>query len=437
MGFLDSLKNFAAAMRNDSFGAKSSFKSWLAEAHLTYEQRKRMASRIGLAHRLVWVVPQDALAKGWRCDSDSGQDISRDEDNYFCIEQKLLYAYGGARQNGGGWLWLVTGDGDEESELLPGSKVLAIHDLTMSEVTAVSMQADPRSLQWGKPDFWSIQVSRDNLSFYKGKVHHSRLVYIPGAPVTRDTHKEKVGYDLSYLQLYRRALEDLEEGWSSSGQMLQRLAMFWVRLREGAPMAAAEGNEYQDVDTGLGTKMSLLKDSMGKSGIMVLLGDDEIGWTAPPVSGVSELTTTQAERISAVEGISLSKILGQAPGGLSTDDASGKRNYYDLIERERRTKLTAALLKVYEALYGVDHSRRIEWPPLETASELERAQTSLALAQRDQILITMGQVSLEESRARYADGEESANFSFSESDMDLEQLDENMQMPMDLVDGAA
>jgi len=391
MGAWENITNFAARLRNDSYSLKTTFEGLLAVTPFNYQKRKAVASRIGLAHRLVWVVPQDALAKGWCTNSDSGKDISRKEDDYFEIETKLLYAYGCARQNGGGWLWVVTGEDDEEEPLIPGaSKILAIHDLTMGEVTAFSMQSDPRSDQWGEPDFWTIAVSRNGMSFQASKVHHSRLIYIPGAPVTRDTVKEKIGYDLSYLNLYLCIIEDIQAGWSSTGDLVNRLSMPWIRLKNGLGITSAETNEMQAEAESMAAKMTLLKENMGKNGLMVLLGEDEIGWTGPTVGGVKEVISTIYERIASVEGIPLSRLFGQAPGGLSTDDAAGARSYADLIERERRTKLSPALLRLYEMIYGEDNSRQIVWPKLEHLTALEVVQAELLSAQKDQLLFSMG-----------------------------------------------
>jgi len=391
MGAWEHITNFAARLRNDSYSLKTTFEGLLAVTPFNYQKRKAVAARIGLAHRLVWVVPQDALAKGWCTNSDSGKDISRKEDDYFEIETKLLYAYGCARQNGGGWLWVVTGEDDEEEPLIPGSsKILAIHDLTMGEVTAFSMQSDPRSDQWGEPDFWTIAVSRNGMSFQASKVHHSRLIYIPGAPVTRDTVKEKIGYDLSYLNLYLCIIEDIQAGWSSTGDLVNRLSMPWIRLKNGLGITSAETNEMQAEAESMAAKMTLLKENMGKNGLMVLLGEDEIGWTGPTVGGVKEVISTIYERIASVEGIPLSRLFGQAPGGLSTDDAAGARSYADLIERERRTKLSPALLRLYEMIYGEDNSRQIVWPKLEHLTALEVVQAELLSAQKDQLLFSMG-----------------------------------------------
>jgi len=391
MGIYNSVVGLVHRLRTDSLSIKGNWDSLLSIKPYGYEKRKIVASRVGLAHRLVWVVPQDALAKGWCTNSDSGNDISRKEDDYFEIETKLLYAYGCARQNGGGWLWVVTGDGDEAEPLVPGSKkILAVHDLTMGEVTALSMQSDPRSDQWGKPDFWTISVARNGMCFQANKVHHSRLIYIPGAPATRDTVKEKIGYDLSYLNLYLCIIEDIQAGWSSTGDLVNRISMPWIRLKNGLGITSAETNELQAEAESMAAKMTLLKENMGKNGLMVLLGEDEIGWTGPTIGGVKEVISTIYERVASVEGIPLSRLFGQAPGGLSTDDAAGARSYADLIERERRTKLSPALLRLYEMIYGEDNSRQIVWPKLEHLTLLEVAQAELLSAQKDQLLFSMG-----------------------------------------------
>jgi hypothetical protein len=204
------------------------------------------------------------------------------------------------------------------------------------------------------------------------------------------------GYDLSVLDVYRSAIEGIERGWGSAATLIDRLSMPMVRL---ASTASAAGDK-----DGFLARMAHLARAMSTQGIMLLFGSDELSWTGPSISGYGELLRALAERCSVPEGIPLSRLLGQSPGGLSTDDGAGARTYYDLIERHRRTVLRVALLELYGILRG-PADREIVWPSTVMSSDLERGQLSLTYAQRDEVLIRSGVIADAEARERLRDGE--------------------------------
>jgi len=70
----------------------------------------------------------------------------------------------------------------------------------------------------------------------------------------------------------------------------------------------------------------------------------------------------------------LSRLVGQPPAGLSTDDAAGQRTYQDFIARRQRTHLTPILRALYDVALG-PAPRDIYWPPLDTPTDREAAET--------------------------------------------------------------
>ena len=412
-------------VRNDVFSSDG-VGSLLPRGWLSSETRKRWVSENGLAHRVVWVIPQDVLSEKWTCNSQYGKDISELEDQEFNLHEKLFMALGEARQDGGAWLYLAA-DGDPEMPLVNGiTKVNAIHDLTFDEVTVLSVSSDENSKNFGRPLFLSINCSRSGVTMSKRKVHYSRFVYIPGAPISRSARREKMGYDLSYLDLYRDALEGLDSSWRSMARLAERLSMPWLKVKGAIDAKAADENELSASGDGFAEAIALFKEGMSSNKLMVSVNDDEIAWVGPNTSGSRDLITIQAERMSAPEGVPLSRLLGQAPAGLSTDDASGNRTYNDLKQRVRTNILTPVLLSVYEKLYGPDNTRKIIWPPLEKLTAMEEAQVSNLRAQRDGSLIMSGVIKERESRARFEGSTEISEPVLSGELEEEEAMDENI-----------
>lgn len=368
---------------------------------LSPEDRHYRTSRVGLYHRVVWAIPEDAIGDGWATVSGDGADLTAQIDKDLGVEWALLEARASARQDRGAWLWPVTSDKDWSTPLGPGPhEVKALHVLTADEVTVDDLERDPESKKWSRPLYVRIQAQRDDVYWNAPRVHTSRLIYMPGAPATANQQTPTKGYDLSVLELYRAAIDDYENGVANVGRLLSRLPMPWVKLKGAQAVAGGSDPDYE-------ASLQLLRDGMeGGAGLMVLLGEDEVGWSGPTLTGLRDAVNVLAERVGLVEGVPLSRLLGQAPGGLSTDDASGNRAYNAVLARERRMILEPVLLELYDFVLGPDANRKISWPPLDKPTALEAAQISETNARRDAALIAALAIGPDESRARFEGGEE-------------------------------
>jgi len=355
-------------------------------------------TRSGIAHRVVWGPPEDALAHGWRTVAgDDVKDITEKLDSELSLQEIAIDALGAARIDGGAYVWPVT-DGDEWSEPIDLSQphsITAVHVIEKDEMSPRSWDLDPGSPSFGLPTTWSVTLMRGSQSMHE-VVHTSRLAYVPGSQATQKQRADNDGFGVSTLGLYLAALDDLERAWSSSATLVSRLSIWWVRIKGAA--AVATGSE-EDVLT---TRLGQIKRFVSTRSLVPLFNDDEMGWSGPTVSGIRDLVNALAERASAVEGIPLSRLFGTPPGGLSTDDAAGQRSYGALLSRIRESKITPALLFIYAVAMGSDASRRIEWPQLDKPTAKEAAEVSLLNAQRDAVLVTqIGAVTDDEVRARF------------------------------------
>lgn len=399
MNFDEYLIEAAHAMRNDAATwDRDDVIQNLKNGRYGSQSAQVLASCTGLGHRIAWSVPQDAVAPGWEVvgtDSEEAKGLNQD----MRLASQLVTAGGSSRIGYGAWIWPVV-DGEDWGEPLGDGphEVSAVHVLDDDEVTVLEVENDPTSQAWGRPIRVNIHPSRDGLTYSAQGVHASRLIYIPGAAKRPGWTSRKRGYDLSILELYRAAILGYQGSSTSVSRLSERLSMAWVRLKNGqAAMAGKDGGTG-----GVQAKLKLLKESMRSAGLYVLLGEDDAGWSGPSLSGIRDASNILAEAVSAVEGIPLSKLVGQAPGGLTTDDEAGRRNYNSALERWRRRSLDDALLRFYDIALGPDPSRRIKWHPFDTPKASEYATTSEALARRDVLLYQAGLIEAVEVRARLA-----------------------------------
>jgi phage-related protein (TIGR01555 family) len=408
------LNELGAAAR----GLWSTAVSWLSN-----RKRDDLLTVSGLAHRIVWSVPEDALAEGWTTAGDDAEDLD-DLDDALRLEDRMLTAAGAARADGGAYLWvIVRGEEDFTQPLGEGPHdIAAVHVVECDELVVESYVVDLESPDYTHPEYAYVTMTRDGLTTPTERVHGSRLIYVPGMRSLPSQRTRRTDCDLSALQVYYPAIRDMEESWASGAVLVKRLSMPQLKVVDTSRAASDEA--------GWLSRLRLFARSMSTKGLMVIMGTDELTWNGPSVAGYSELLRSLAERLSAVEGIPITRLLGQAPAGMTSDDASGARTYYDLIERYRRTVLRPAILQVYRIARG-DSKRAIVWPSLEKPSRLQRAAMSLQLAQRDAVLVQLGAIADAESRARFTDDGEVDDPVLDEVyDVEPLDLDETAPMPM-------
>jgi hypothetical protein len=103
----------------------------------------------------------------------------------------------------------------------------------------------------------------------------------------------------------------------------------------------------------------------------------------------------------------VTKLFGQAPGGLSTDDASAMRNWSARVGSYQRHALTPATNKLLKTILlstqgptrGVEpESWMVKWAPYEIPSEAEEAATLKTKSEALAILVANGAISPDEMR---------------------------------------
>lgn len=333
-------------------------------------------SSTGLGRRLTWGVAGDVLSRGW-----STEEGAEELEQALGLRAILTTGYATARQYGGANVFMVTRDGLPLSEPLPPGphEILALHVMTARDARVRTYETDPRSPRWGKPLLWDVQPVRPGVSVRSMTVHASRMAYIPGLTRSPSQTPKRAGYDLSALDAYWPAIRNLELAVETATRGAIELSTRWVRLKESMhALGADQGPEADE-------RLAVFQASMSMANLGVLFGDDETGRDNVTLSGLrTEVIVGAYEAVSSVEGIPLTALIGMAPAGLSTDDASGQRTYNRALESIRETRLTPALSKILEVATGA--VPQITWDPLveESAADLAALATSF-IAEPDEL----------------------------------------------------
>lgn len=367
-------------------------------AWLSAEEIDWLVVTDGLARRLVYGPVEDALGRGWRTDTPDDRDATREIDGRLDLERRVSEALASARQYGGAWVWPVTDDDADLSEPLPSGEhaISAVHVVDQREARPFRWDQSTRSGRFTRPEVLDVSLRREDVTAHVGLVHASRLIYVPGLPLSRSQHSppQRRGYDLAVPQAYWEALRDLLLSHGSAAGLVVEKSMPWVRLARRGAGDAAGRSSFRD-------NMGLWARMRSSWGVTVLGDGDEVGRLDAQLSGVRDVLLAGYERISAIEGIPLSALIGSPPAGLSTDDAAGRRSYSRLIGRMRRLTVDPVLRRIYEIELGPAR-REIVWPPVDPPTEAEALAGHKARAEVAQILTAIGAYTGEEVREQFA-----------------------------------
>jgi hypothetical protein len=356
-----------------------------------------------LMGRVVSVIPREALAGGWKTSEAGAVDVTSRCDKRLKLLGVLSQAAMMARQWGGTYAWMVPDRAagsvtDLLKPIRPGP-LAAIHPLAGRECIPLTWDVDPRSATFTKPLTFQIAISRPGCAVAGFVVHRSHLAYLPGIPISPTAMGNPLlGYDLSAIQAYWDVVRDTEIGRRAMATGLVEQSMLHLQMRGGQAMLAA------DEDDEVAARLALFDQSRSTRGAAVTVGEDTINRLEAPMSGMADCFRVLAEAMAAVEGIPLTRLLGQTPGGLSTDDMAGRRAWASLMT-VIRAQYADWLEQVYAVEYG-EGDRDVVWPDVDPPTMAERATTSSTLAARDAALIAAGVITPDEARSRLTGDEE-------------------------------
>lgn len=379
-----------------------------------------MVIGVPLAHRLMYGVARDALGQPWSVQIGEEAEVTKEFDAEHSIRQVLAYALGVARHKGGAHILPMTNAADLKKPMDDGEHTItAFHVLSAEDATPLTWETDIQSPRWGKPRTWSVTARRQGMSVPAFEIHWSRMVYIPGAKIAPDANRYRRGYDVAVADLYWPKLRNLEAALHAATKNATENGQPWIKLKSGMGALAGDGS------SSVAGRLMLYLQKLSSMNLKVLTNDDEHGRDGVPLSGVrSEVLIGAYEAIASVEGIPLTRLLGMPPAGLTADDEAGRASYHALLDGWRSDILTPALLRIYDIAFGVA-DRSVVWAPLGQPTALEVAQADKTSAERDAVLVTVGAVSAEEVRTRYA-GAEPLPFPVLESIADVVPTEEEI-----------
>lgn len=339
----------------------------------------------GLPARIVDLPADTALSRGIEIEGDEKDDI-RGELERLNANNVFADACRWSRLSGGSAIVLLTDTGTL-SEPLPETfgriEQLRVFDLADIAVAPGGYYSDATQANYGQPELYRVNVNTGTATGYF-EVHESRVLPIPGAPMSRRGYRTVPWQGRSAVNRSYKAVRRYTE---SLGWALRILERKQQPVHKMAGLADMIQNGLEDV---VRKRIDLVDQTRGILNGVAVDSEDDYTIIDLTVAGIKDLVNEFQVAISAETGIPVTLLFGRSASGLNATGENDLEGFYDLCEGIQRTQLQPAL----ERLIGMIQRQTsytglrpemwsIAWPSLWTPTEAQQAEIELKRAQAE------------------------------------------------------
>lgn len=322
---------------------------------------------------------------------------------------KLREAWQKSRAYGGAGVVLGIDDGTSDPALpVREGAIKAIRFLNVfdsSELRPASYYEDPSADKFGEVETYRIHP-QGLTARTSTLVHETRVLRFEGPRVSRRVDALTQGWGDSVAVRILEVLSDFGMAWGGAGHLVQDFSQAIFAIR-GLTELLSEGKE--DV-----VRKRLEAIEMGRSMVRAVLidagdegstGGETYERKVTPLTGLPDMLTQMNLRLSAAADMPLSRLFGQANGGLGSDDKAGATWWTERIEGLQEEVLLEPVTRLVRLLMlakggptkGAEPKNwSIVFRPLRQLDPVQEADRRLKLAQADAAYVQVGVLSQEE-----------------------------------------
>lgn len=373
--------------------------------YLDDETLGRLYELDGMAARIVDAVPKHAMRHPPRfacADTAVTAAVNaRLEDLGAWAAMQEAWAW--ARLYGGAAVVVGADDGRETQLPIDMKGLRAVRFL----VTADRRDLQPRhwyenkaDRQYGTPSVYSL-LRQGGVSSDYAPVHATRVLRFPGVPTTKRRRQELQGWDDSVLQRVHVELQAVRSAFAGAGNLIQEASVVTVGVKGLMGLMASDPTDilktrFDVMQRMFGIGRWLMHDADGET-----VSRLEVG----ALTGVVDVMDRFVNFLSAVSGIPVTVLMGQAPAGLNATGEADMENWYDEVGAERTRVLQPRAEQLVRMLLrssdgptkGIEpEGWRLDMPPLRQATAAQKSDERAKQATTDAIYIDKGVLTPEE-----------------------------------------
>lgn len=378
--------------------------------HLTEVELSELYSGDGLARRIC-ELPANEQTRKWISvtsddDAETGKKVlqSLQELNaQAAVREAIVWA----RLYGGAVIILGADDGRRPFEPLKENRLRSLNWLTVLDRHALEVKSTydhPGRAKHGQAEVYEILSSSTvsaSIPVEDRLIHESRVLRFDGPLTSRLRRMANQGWNDSVFTAIYAQLRDVGSAYGGIAHLLNDFSQAVFKIKGLADLM--ERGESKVVLA----RLQALDLARSVVRAVAIDEDEDFERKATPTGGLPELADRIVSMLSAVTGIPVTLLMGQAPSGLNATGDSDIRLFYDNISAQQESALRPRLEKLLRYLFlakqgpagGREPSNwSFAFNPLSQLTELEQAGLRNKQAQTDQVYISEGVVAAEEVR---------------------------------------
>jgi phage-related protein (TIGR01555 family) len=354
-----------------------------------------------LAARIIEMPPTDAYRRGYDLklgDKAISEKVHAALED-LCLNEKLVEAGQKEREAGGAALFPVldgaVGDLSEPLEIVRGEssigKVLALHLLEPRELVPISWYTTLADRKFRQPELYRFTPLLAGMggAAEQLEIHESRLIIYPGLKFTaQQLYGQRLGWGDNVLTRVSEVISDFGLSWGSAASILHDFSQGVITLDQLDDILKEKDGEAR-------LKRRLRAADMTRSALraMVLAKGDTYNRSSSSVAGLAELLQQFMTLVAAAADMSVVRLFGISPAGMNATGQSDIELTDDRTigkQAEYRRATEHAIRLVLNSSEGPTSGKEpdvwsLEWRPLRSPSEKERAETRKTIAETDKI----------------------------------------------------
>jgi phage-related protein (TIGR01555 family) len=192
-------------------------------------------------------------------------------------------------------------------------------------VSQTELYTNPGDPKFNTPERYTITP----INGQPFRIHESRILRADGVPTPERAQLQSLGWGDSVLTALWTALKNVGSADGYSIGILRDFVQGVMQIENLAQLIGA-GRE-----TDLITRLNLIDMSRSILNTIILDKTENYSRISASVAGLPELLDRHREALAAAAEMPVTLLFGRSPSGLSTDDRSGERNWYDKIAGEQ------------------------------------------------------------------------------------------------------
>lgn len=289
-----------------------------------------------------------------------------------------------ARHYGGAQVWMVReGVTDYSKPARSSQRVVRLKVIGRFEIVADfgeggegsnGMVQDPESRSFGRPEFWrytpSNVVSGGEDDLGSRVIHHSHLVMFVGEEVSDELIADYDYYGAPVAEMVLDGVESYESTVACGRELAKRAGQGVLTLDNFTELLEKNGR------ASLSEWLSAQDEALDVVGDLILGAGQSYARQPLQMSGWELIHDRQLQYLAALARMPITKLVGLPPSGMTSDDASARRNWAARVEDYQLDWLEPAyrtLVESDDSLEAPEGAWDLEFDPYDVPSPVEEA----------------------------------------------------------------